>query len=325
MNMHEPMEGQPRFEVTGWIEAGFTGNFDSPNDRQNFGRLLDDRANEPLLNQLVVSAERGPDPELSEQFDWGFKAQAFYGSDARYLRSTGMLDLATNNTEQPDIPEAWVLAHFPLKGTSGGLDVKLGKFLNCFGADGIDPRTNVFYSRTHIFNFGCPFYGTGALVTFHAQPWLDLYASIDRGLNVAVEDNNDSVSFYGGVGINCCDGKLYVAALTHIGPASSSPGVGISPDRPMHPRALLPCGRKKTPRDCSPGAFLSGKPGISSPSRSRDRSKGRRHWNCAHAREPRRPCPAPKPLISKRREFENGAISVHGPVFGSPMVYYARR
>jgi hypothetical protein len=208
---------ESRLKLYGWIETGVTGNFASPDNRQNFGRLLDDRSNEPLLNQFVVAAERVLDPKPADSFDWGFKAQLFYGSDARYLHSTGLLDLTTNDTVQFDIPEAWLLAHFPIAGT-GGLDFKLGKFMNCFGADMSDPRMNVFYSRTYIFNFGCPFYGTGALATLHAAPALDFYASIDRGLNVAVEDNNDSPSFYGGVMMNCCKGKVSCAAMIHAGP-----------------------------------------------------------------------------------------------------------
>lgn len=209
---------EARLKLSGWIETGITGNFDSPSDNQNFGRLLDDRSNEPLLNQLVVAAERVLDPKQTDIFDWGFKAQLFYGSDARYLHSTGLLDLTTNDTVQPDIPEAWILAHFPISGTAGGLDLKLGKFINCFGADMSDPRPNVFYSRSYIFNFGSPFYGTGALATLHAAPGVDIYASVDRGLNVAVEDNNDSASFYGGVMMNCCKGKVSCAAMIHAGP-----------------------------------------------------------------------------------------------------------
>ncbi len=108
-----------RFTLTGRLEAGITGNFASPQDHQNFGRLLDDRSNEPLLNQFVVSAERFLDPKAGDHFDWGFKAELFYGSDARYLHSLGLLDLTTNGTVQPDIPEAWFLAHFPISGHSG--------------------------------------------------------------------------------------------------------------------------------------------------------------------------------------------------------------
>ena len=210
--------GDERFKLNGWLEAGGTANFASPADHQNFGRLLDDRSNEVLLNQLVIAAERFLDPKLVESFDWGFKAELFYGSDARYLHSTGLLDLTTDDRVQPDIPEAWVLAHIPIAGTAGGLDLKAGKFMNCFGAEMTDPRINVFYSHSYIFNFGCPFYGTGALATLHALPGLDLYASVDRGLNVALEDPNDSAAFYGGFGGSLCGGNLTYAALTHIGP-----------------------------------------------------------------------------------------------------------
>ncbi len=216
--MMEMMSPQPGFRLYGWIETGITGNFASPNDNQNFGRLLDDRANEPLLNQFVLTAERGLDPSMADRFDWAFRIQFLYGSDARYLKTIGLFDLITDDTVQPDIPELWFLAHFPISGTAGGLDLKLGKFMTCEGADMSDPRMNIFYSRTYIFNFGTPFYGVGALATMRACPCLDLYGGITRGVNVGTEDNNDSVSFYGGLGLNCCDGKVACAAITHIGP-----------------------------------------------------------------------------------------------------------
>ncbi len=216
--MMEMMSPQPGFRLYGWIETGITGNFASPNDDENFGRLLADRANEPLLNQFVLTAERGLDPSMADRFDWAFRIQFLYGSDARYLKTIGLFDLITDDTVQRDIPELWFLAHFPISGTAGGLDLKLGKFMTCEGADMSDPRMNTFYSRTYIFNFGTPFYGVGALATMHACPCLDLYGGITRGVNVGTEDNNDSVSFYGGLGLNCCDGKVACAAMTHIGP-----------------------------------------------------------------------------------------------------------
>src|SRR6266481_9232658 len=68
--MMEMMSPQPGFRLYGWIESGITGNFAFPNDSQNFGRLLDDRANEPLLNQFVVGAERGFAPSTADRSDW---------------------------------------------------------------------------------------------------------------------------------------------------------------------------------------------------------------------------------------------------------------
>jgi hypothetical protein len=86
------------------------------------------------------------------------------------------------------------------------------------GAETIDPRTNFFYSHTYIFNVGIPFNHTGALFTLHTTSWLDLMAGVTRGVNTSIEDNNDSLAFHGGFGLNLNGGKLVVAASTHIGP-----------------------------------------------------------------------------------------------------------
>ena len=113
--MMEMMSPQPGFRFYSWIENGITGNFAIPNDNQNFGRLLDDRANEPLLNQFVVGAERGLDPSMADRFDWAFRIQLLYGSDTRYLKSIGLFDLVTDDLVQPDFPEVWFMAHFPIR------------------------------------------------------------------------------------------------------------------------------------------------------------------------------------------------------------------
>jgi hypothetical protein len=207
---------EPRFKISGWIDSGVTFNPDSPRDNQNFGRLFDDRANEPLLNQAVINFERALAPQPGE-FDWGFKLQFMYGSDARFIHSLGLFDRTVHEILQPDLVEAYLNLHFPVI-TEGGLDLKLGKFVTLEGAETIDPRTNVFYSHTYIFNFGIPFNHTGALATFHTNKWIDLYGGLTRGVNTSIDDNNDSLAFDGGIGLNLLDGKLTALATTHIGP-----------------------------------------------------------------------------------------------------------
>ena len=207
----------PRFKISGWIDSGITFNPATPQDNQNFGRFFDDRANEPLLNQLVINFERALAPQPGE-FDWGFKLQFMYGSDARYIHSLGLFsDTAATSIVQPDLVEGYLNLHFPII-SEGGLDLKLGKFVTLEGVETIDPRANFFYSHTYIFNVGIPFNHTGALATFHATKWLDLYSGITRGVNTSIEDNNDSVSFHGGGGLNLLDGKLTILATTSIGP-----------------------------------------------------------------------------------------------------------
>jgi hypothetical protein len=210
-------ETKPRFTIYGWIEGGFTGNPDSPDDNQNFSRLFDDRSNEPLLNQASITAERTLDSSATG-FDWGFKTQFMFGSDARFIHSLGLFDNTMwTNLYQPDLVEAYLNLHFPIF-TERGVDLKAGKFVTLEGVETIDPRTNAFYSHTYIFNFGIPFNHTGALFTVHTTSWLDLIAGVTRGVNMSIDDNNDSVAFHGGVGLNFNDGKFVVLASTHIGP-----------------------------------------------------------------------------------------------------------
>jgi hypothetical protein len=212
-----PTPPEPRFKISGWIESGITFNPASPQDNQNFGRFFDDRANEPLLNQFVINFERALAPQPGE-FDWGFKLQPMFGSDARFIHSLGLFsDTMATSIVQPDLIEAYLNLHFPII-SEGGLDLKLGKFVTLEGAETIDPRALFFYSHTYIFNFGIPFNHTGALATLHATKWLDLMGGVVRGVNTSIDDNNDSLAFHGGIGLNFNEGKVVVAASTHIGP-----------------------------------------------------------------------------------------------------------
>jgi len=206
----------PRFKIYGWFDTGITFNPDSPRDNQNFGRLFDDRSNEPLLNQAVITLERTLPSGLTD-FDWGFKIQGMMGSDARAIHSLGLFDNTLNERIEPDLVEAYLALHFPIL-SAGGVDLKLGKFVTLEGNETIDPRSNFFYSHTYLFNFGIPFNHTGALAVWHTTPKLDLYAGVTRGVNTSIDDNNDSPAFHGGVGLNLFDGNFTLVATTHIGP-----------------------------------------------------------------------------------------------------------
>ncbi len=206
-----------RVKISGHIEAGITANPDDPKDRQNFGRLFDDRANEPLLNQVLLTAEQTLDPK-APGFDWGFKLQGMIGTDARFIHSTGLLDHTGKQMIQPDIVEAYLNTHFAASGTAGGVDVKWGKFVTLEGTETIDNTTNTFYSHTYLFNFGIPFNHTGALATIHATKDLDLMVGVVEGVNT-FKDNNGKLAFHGGFSLpNLAGGKMTFAFSTHIGP-----------------------------------------------------------------------------------------------------------
>jgi Putative beta-barrel porin-2, OmpL-like. bbp2 len=211
-----PTPPAPRFKIYGWIEGGFTGNPENPVDNHNFGQLYTDRANQPLLNQVSVVAERDLDPNATG-FDWGFKGWFMIGSDARYSKALGIMDTTSDYIVQPTFPEVSVSLHIPIPGTNG-LDLKGGEYQDPMSAETLDPRTNVFYSHSYIYTFGVPENDLGGLATLHVNSILDLYAGVNRGENIGFADNNASVAFEGGFGLNLLGGNLTTVALTHIGP-----------------------------------------------------------------------------------------------------------
>ena len=121
---------------SGHLEAGITGNVDDPPNQRNFGRLFDDHSNRPVLNQFMLTAERPLDPKATG-WDFGFKTQIMYGSDARFTHLFNQLDRVIHDTNQFDIVEAYGSLHVPGIG-EGGMDLKLGQFASPMSAESID-------------------------------------------------------------------------------------------------------------------------------------------------------------------------------------------
>ncbi|HEX2943525.1 MAG TPA: outer membrane beta-barrel protein [Rhodopila sp.] len=217
------------------LDAGFTLNPMRPGNGLNYGQLFTDHANQAQLNQILLTANKPLDPKNSD-FQWGFKLQGLYGSDARYTQFLGELNRISpgNNYGTPfvtegdryqfDIVEANALFHLPIL-TSGGMDVKAGQYPTPLGLETIDPSTNPFYSHSYIFQFGLPFKHTGVLTTTHVSDVLDVYAGVDSGTNTTfgpLGDNNGAVGAIGGVNLTLQGGKLTILALTHVGPEQAT-------------------------------------------------------------------------------------------------------
>ena len=206
---------------SGEVEAGIVGNTDSPNNGVNFGQLFTDKANRPILNQLLLTLERDTDPKATD-YDFGFKLQGVYGSDARIIHSLGLFDHLIHDRNQIDIVEANISVHTPWA-FEGGIDFKGGVFPTPLGFEVIDPKTNPFYSHSYIFNYGLPYKHLGVLSTAHATSFLDLYLGIDTGTNTTIADgdNNRRPGGIFGFGLNLLEGNLTILALSHVGPEDS--------------------------------------------------------------------------------------------------------
>ena len=205
------------------VEGGITVNPQDPRNHRNFGSLVTDDANRPLLNQALFTVSRAVDPKATS-IDVGFKLQAMYGSDSRIYQTMGVLDQLIHDRNQIALIEASVSARFPNL-FANGTDLKAGIYPTPLGFETIDPKPNPFYSHSYIFNYGLPFKHTGALATAHVSDLLDVYLGIDSGNDAFVGygsgDNNNRPGGIAGLGLNFMDGKLTVLALSHMGPEDS--------------------------------------------------------------------------------------------------------
>jgi hypothetical protein len=207
--------------IDGYIEGGVAFNFNQPFNKLSWGHLYTDRANWPTFNGALLTVQRPLDPK-AEGYDFGFKLQGMVGEDMRYNHYIGILDYAINSRTQIGPIEANVLAHLPWTSpiSEGGVDLKVGMFVTYNGAEVIPAKDNLFYSHSYIFSFG-PFLHTGAMVTTHVKPWLDVYTGVTSGVNTSLGwpgDNNAAPAFHGGLGFNLLDGELTILAITHTGP-----------------------------------------------------------------------------------------------------------
>ena len=208
--------------TSGQVEAGIVGNPQDPANSANLGQLFTDKANHPILNQLLLTVERDTDPKATG-YDFGFKLQGMYGSDARIVHSLGLFDQLIHDRNQVDLLEANVSVHTPWL-SNGGVDFKAGIYPTPLGYEVINPAGNPFYSHSYIFNYGLPFKHFGLLATWHQSSLVDLYLGIDTGndTTIADGDNNKRPGGLAGIGLNLYGGNLTLLALTHMGPEDST-------------------------------------------------------------------------------------------------------
>jgi hypothetical protein len=223
----EPLE-DAGVRLFGYVEGSYTYNPD-PTDHFQFGdisldRLFDTESNQPLLNQLNLTAERAV--RLSgDRWDVGFRAELIYGADARFIHANGLnfygegaplgngITFQEHPENQFDLFQAYVDVGVPV---GDGLVVRLGKFESLFGGL-VDPNGNTFYSRSLVFATSHPFTFTGALARYQLTRNLLVEAGFSRGWNQALEDNNDAIDAVARV-VYRINEKTIVGAVAVTGP-----------------------------------------------------------------------------------------------------------
>ena len=178
--------------VGGWLQLGYHD--------QNLP-LFNSRKHEVQLQQAWLYAEKEIDTEYG--IDIGGRVDYLYGTDAQDTQAFGIANSHWDNQWDSGgdygqaIPQAFLELGY------GSLSIKAGRFFTIIGHEVVSAPDNFFYSHAYTFNNSEPFTHTGAIITYDAGEFVDIYGGYVLGWDSAFEDNGDAV--IGGTTVNLSD------------------------------------------------------------------------------------------------------------------------
>jgi len=219
-----PTLDDARINIFGHAEVGYTYNFDRPAKDLNLGRVFDVNNDDVQMNQLDLNIERKLDLKAG-QWDVGGRVEFLYGTDARFIHSSGFFDYgqgsaASSNSKsvapgpeyQFDIPQIYADLGIPI---GNGLRLRAGKFL--FFKQ-IDPNASVFYSHSFTFGAALPFTLTGTTLYYPISDQLSVEGGISRGWGQTLKDNNGAIDGLGRIRYSSEDHKTDISLALISGP-----------------------------------------------------------------------------------------------------------
>jgi hypothetical protein len=168
--------------VYGWLNGGFVGNFGVPASKFNGPYNAVDRANEAMMNQTYLIAERRLPSDGS--LGIGARADLLYGEDFPLAMSTGW-EVTPSGAGNWNSGEYYGLAMPQLFAEAGtnDLSIKLGHFYTIVGYEGVPAVGNFFYLKSYSYQFAGPFTHWGGLASWKATDNLELDGGIVNGWN----------------------------------------------------------------------------------------------------------------------------------------------
>jgi hypothetical protein len=137
-----------------YLQGGYIYNFQNPDSQENGLRVFDHQANSFTLDlaQLVFTKD-------APVGGVGFKLKLSAGETAKFIHAAGLGDPG----DAFDLTEAYIDYVAPL---GKGLKFRFGKFVTMHGAEVIEAKDDMNYSRGLLFNYAIPFTHTGLMVGY---------------------------------------------------------------------------------------------------------------------------------------------------------------
>jgi hypothetical protein len=145
-----------------YLQGGYTYNFANPDSQENGLRIFDHKANTFTLDLgEIVFSKDAPTGGI------GYRLKLSAGETAKFIHAAGL----GNTDDEFDLTEAYITYLAPI---GRGLKFQFGKFVTMHGAEVIEARDNMNYSRGLLFNYAIPLTHTGLMVGY---PFSDMVSA----------------------------------------------------------------------------------------------------------------------------------------------------
>ncbi len=192
--------------VGGWIDFGYTHNFEDPRNDLNDPVTFNFRYDHVMLNQVNVFIERAVSTDGG--WDIGGRVDFMYGTDSPFTQAVGLEvsdagkqkwvgdTNAMHNFNKMALPQAYLEIYAPVL---NGITAKLGHFYTIIGNEVVTAPDNFFYSHAYTMQYGEPFTHTGALFSMPLIDNLSITVGAVNGWDSFTADIDDAWNFIGGL------------------------------------------------------------------------------------------------------------------------------
>jgi len=161
-----------------YLQGGYTYNFRDPDSQENGLRVFDHKANSFSVDLAqLVFVKDAPAGGV------GFKLKLSAGETAKWIHSRGL-----GSGDDPfDLTEAYIDYLAPV---GKGLKLRFGKFVTMHGAEVIEAKDNLNYSRGLLFNYAIPFTHTGLMASYPVSDQVSAGIYLVNGWDNTDDNNN---------------------------------------------------------------------------------------------------------------------------------------
>jgi len=198
------------FVIGGWVQGGYHNKTTPLSTTRGDGLAFNDVPHRFNIHQAYLYAERVADGD--QGFDWGFRLDAVYGTDARYAQSFGQT--SGWDTSWDHGTYSWALPQAYVELASGPLSVKAGHFYTIIGYEAVPAISNFFYSHSLTMFNSEPFTHTGALASLEVADGVTVYGGWTLGWDTGFEQYSGGSNFLGGVSFEANDWLTLTYATT---------------------------------------------------------------------------------------------------------------